>query len=136
MTDEAEEPVSRSESRLIGRAVREGWNIPPGVMEEIPAIMARELVHATPMRDRERAARILLELNKQNIALETEPKQSTTQINVGVNIGANERRKRLSAIASRFGINFVPEVSATEPADSDPAAVVRVEVTDENADGT
>ena len=55
------------------------------------------------------------------------PKQaSQTQINVGVNIGADERREKLSAIASRIGIDFVPEVSTTEAADVDTETVVRI----------
>lgn len=82
-----------------------------------------------------KAADIILKAESQNQKDEhfekrqAAPRQSgNTQINVGVTIGADERRERLSAIASRIGIDFVPEVGAPETTDSDSEAIVsRVE---------
>lgn len=149
LTDEKTIP---GDIALVKKAAEQRWPVTPDVMarsvERLDEIQSRKTVtvpcgegvfESVAVADANaiKAAVAIRSMVEQNRKRELPPKQpAQTQINVGVNIGPDERREKLSAIASRFGIDFVPEVGTTGQAGADPEAVVRVRKTKEEDDGS
>jgi hypothetical protein len=114
--EENDQP-SRSDLRMIGSAVRGGWNIPDELMENLPGVVIRALKEANTTRDKEKMLKLLLEMNKQNMALiAPAAPPPMTQVNVGVNVAGTDHDfdARLSAVNERIRIDPVAgDVPAT-----------------------
>lgn len=64
------ETMSRSHLRLIARATRERWNIPKETMEQLPQAMMAIVNHSDCERSQVSAARVMVEIVKQNQELD------------------------------------------------------------------
>lgn len=64
--------LSRSDMRLVGQAIRHGWNIPPELMDKLPEAMARVVVEGKP-RDKIGAAKVLVQMHAMNAADKPKP---------------------------------------------------------------
>jgi hypothetical protein len=56
--------------KLLGRAVREGWQIPPALMEGLPKLLARLVIESGDDRVKINAAKVLVAM-----AAQDKPKQ-------------------------------------------------------------
>lgn len=64
----------RSDLRLIGRAIREGWKIPPQILEVLPAQVVKIFVSGdTGTREKLRAAEVLMKMHAQNVEFDQIP---------------------------------------------------------------
>ena len=84
---------------MIGQAIRGGWEIPDEIKQKLAGTVVRLLSEATTTRDKERMIKLLLEMNKQNMAAESP--SPVTQVNVGVNVETDDRRNQALAVAER-----------------------------------
>ena len=98
MADINDQP-SRSDLRMIGQSVRGGWEIPDEIKQKLAGTVVRLLSEATTTRDKERMIKLLLEMNKQNMAAESP--SPVTKVNVGVNVETEDRRNQALAVADR-----------------------------------
>ena len=79
------EPATQtSDTRMLEKAVRQKWDLPEGIMEKLPAAMAKiGLSSKASHRNRIAAARVLVVMHGQNE--DDAPKSGqNTQINVGI----------------------------------------------------
>ena len=126
---------------LIKRAVVEDWPVTAEIMktsvDRLHEIQGRESVSipcgegvfesvAVADANAIKAVTVLRSMVEANRKRSDPSKANQTTINVGVNISADERRQRLSAIATRCGIDFVPDGGDSREEGGDPTGVVRV----------
>ncbi len=58
----------RSDLRLLGRAIREGWKIPATALDSLPAEVITIIEDkGSSTRDRLRAIEVMLKMHKQNV---------------------------------------------------------------------
>ena len=59
--------LSRSDMRMVGQAIRHGWNIPPELMDKLPEALGKIVMGGKP-RDIVGAGRVLVAMHKANQA--------------------------------------------------------------------
>jgi len=105
---EISDRTAASALRLLQRAVREGWQIPEGVMKAAPNTATRIMLNeGAPLRDRLRAAEVLASMHRDKInaaiALDKierlEGGQATERVVISPEIQARAR----AIIAKRLG---------------------------------
>lgn len=56
----------RSDIRMIGMAIRQGWKIPEAIMDQLPKVLANLVVKSEDDRTKIGAARVLVAMHGQN----------------------------------------------------------------------
>ena len=88
---------TRTDLGTVDRALRHGWQLPEGVRAKLPAALNRMAMTHKSSRVRMMAAKLILQMNQQNIDLET-PKAGvnvTVGQTVDVHVAAAEIRREV-----------------------------------------
>ncbi len=102
LTDNLTPLTQTSDTRLVEKAIRQRWEIPEELRQELPAMLRGVVLFGESERNRIAAARALLTADSINQEQERWEAGHTDQpaitVNVGISLSIEERRKRLLEI--------------------------------------
>ena len=79
--------LSRSEMAMVATAVRNRWPVPESVMQMLPKLLAQiSTKKDSSDRDKIAASRALIQINQQNIDIDTPEQSHSPVVNVGVKV--------------------------------------------------